>query len=205
MYLRTIAVLASFLALTGCASSLNAVFRRAIVENRIEPGTRVLSMDASRRSIVMQADERGVLQKICAEPPPDVADKLTAALEASGKISSESGESKKSTEAALKDSFALDAVKLFDRPAAVDIFRTGSYALCQMHLNGAIHEPDLGRQYADLLEKTFKSLESDAEARKAEAVAAKARADADKAESERKAAEAEAKPKPSASLASSAL
>jgi hypothetical protein len=143
----------------GCSTQLNSVFRRPIVENGLEGGARVISVDASRRSIMLDSDDHGRLTQVCAEPPPDVADKITAALEISAKASAKTAVGTDATEGAAEarvmDNYAQDAVKLFERAVVADVFRTAGYTLCQYHLNGAIDGKELARQYEALTTHAF--------------------------------------------------
>jgi hypothetical protein len=149
----------------GCSTQLNSVFRRPIVENGLEGGARVISVDASRRSIMLDSDDHGRLTRVCAEPPPDVADKITAALEISAKASAKKAAGANTTEggaeARMMDSYAQDAVKLFERSVVADVFRTAGYTLCQYHLNGAIDGKELARQYEALTTHAFAVLMKD--------------------------------------------
>ena len=98
----------------------------------------VVSLSSERRAMVIKNDG-----KFCAEPPPDVALSVTDRLEAllKGKIEDEG----KAT-AKLLDEYQTAVTKLADRTELLDVYRSGVYAICQYHLNGAID----GQQLVDM-------------------------------------------------------
>lgn len=113
-------------------------------------------MDASRRAMVLHVDQEGNLLRMCAEPPPDVADKITSAVEVA--VSAKLGEQRGEGSTNVKDTFSLDAVKLSERTLVGDMFRSGLYALCQYHANGAIDNEVLTELYRELVHETFELL-----------------------------------------------
>lgn len=152
-WLPTSVGMASIL-LGGCATQLNAVFRRPIIEDTVSKDVTALSLDASRRVIMVHHSAERF--EFCAEPPPDVADKITAALEASltAKFEAE-GKGKAEGSGSVKDNFTLDGIVLSERTVVADIFRTATYALCQYRANRYIGNKDLLDAYTLVLTRTL--------------------------------------------------
>lgn len=75
----------------------------------------------------------GAGQRVCSEPPPDAATSILAkaALEASGKRG-DVGE----VSAKINDEFSTTVAIIAKRTAAVEFWRTTSFAYCQFLLNG---------------------------------------------------------------------
>jgi len=97
-------------------------------------------LSADRRTVIVKllGSDQG---KFCAEPPPDVAQNITTSLESS--LKAKLAEAPAEIESAIKDSLKKEAVVLADRTALLDVYRTGTYSLCQYHLNGAITNQQL--------------------------------------------------------------
>ncbi|OYO30532.1 hypothetical protein CD932_04840 [Janthinobacterium sp. PC23-8] len=81
--------------------------------------------------------------KFCAEPPPDTANGIAAAL--NGSIES-TGKGK----IAVDDKFTTTVTVLAARTASLDAYRTGVYALCQYHLNGAVSSAEVSALFKHL-------------------------------------------------------
>ena len=74
--------------------------------------------------------------KFCAEPPPDVADSVSAALSAA----LAGGNGKIQIEGSVASSFATAAKQLFYRSQGLQLYRDGMFSLCAAYLNGAIKD-----------------------------------------------------------------
>ncbi len=127
--------------LSGCASQLAAFYNRSVVKDNIAGSVATVSLSADRRTVLvgLNGDNQG---RFCAEPPPDSATglktDLNATLKASGK--SERLKTEAAAEANVTDNTETKVVVLAERTPALDAFRTGVYALCQFHLNGAVSD-----------------------------------------------------------------
>lgn len=122
------------LLLSGCTSTAGTFFSRPVVEDSVDKRPGVLSLSADRRTVLFvdSAPQNGMPSvKFCAEPPPDTANGIAAAL--NGSIEA-TGKGK----IAVDDKFTTTVTVLADRTASLDAYRTGVYALCQYHLNGAV-------------------------------------------------------------------
>jgi hypothetical protein len=159
-------MLAAF-TLSGCAGMLQSMnqdpFRNVVV--RYSTGERkdvatALSLDSSRRIILvgMDPDARNA-GKFCAEPPPDTANALEnafkAGLTAKANVKNQAGEGSVNAE----DIGRVTPVTIVSsRSAAVDMYRTGVFALCQYYLNGAISGPELIKAFASLTDNVAQKL-----------------------------------------------
>ncbi|WP_141213182.1 hypothetical protein [Janthinobacterium sp. PC23-8] len=133
------------LLLCGCASTTGTFFNRPVVEDSLDKRPGVLSLSADRRTVLFvdppSAGVPGV--KFCAEPPPDTANGIAAAL--NGSIES-TGKGK----IAVDDKFTTTVTVLAARTASLDAYRTGVYALCQYHLNGAVSSAEVSALFKHL-------------------------------------------------------
>lgn len=140
MLLRLVPIVLATM-LSGCASQLSAFYNRSVVKDNIAGSVATVSLSADRRTVLvgLNGDNQG---RFCAEPPPDSATGLKTDLAASLKASAKSEKLKTeaSAESALSDKAETTVVVLAERTPALDAFRTGVYALCQFHLNGAVSD-----------------------------------------------------------------
>ncbi|MBW3508276.1 MULTISPECIES: hypothetical protein [Janthinobacterium] len=145
------------LLLCGCASQLGTLFNRPVVEDSVDKMPGVFSLSADRRTVIFVTEENlgvdannAVIKRqtrFCAEPPPDTANGIEAAL--NGKLDV-TGKAGVRGNAEFDDEFETTVSVLADRTAALDAYRTGVYALCQYHLNGAIQSGDVKVLFSEL-------------------------------------------------------
>jgi hypothetical protein len=142
--LKTMAAVASVLGISGCASTIGALTHRPVVEDNIKDTVSTVSLSADRRTVVVITDGPG-RSRFCAEPPPDTATGLKADLEAelNAKLNNERAGFQAEGGGKLKDGLTTTVTVIAERTAPLDAFRTGVYALCQYHLNGAIAKEDV--------------------------------------------------------------
>lgn len=140
--------------LSGCASTLGALFNRPVVEDSVGDVVSTMSLSADRRTVVILTAEGKNKGKFCAEPPPDTATALKTELEASleAKAKSEKLKAEIEGKTSLKDKLETTVVVLADRTPALDAFRTGVYALCQFNLNGAISDAEVKPTFLRLIQ-----------------------------------------------------
>ena len=143
---------------TGCASSLHEFHNRAVVEDNIEDAVGTLSLNAQRRTVIVALDgeNRG---KFCAEPPPDVAESVTTSLEAALKATIK--ETDTDVSGSLKDTLETQITVLGERTTILDVYRTGTYALCQYHLNGAMGAKELQESFDSLTQQVLDKMGSE--------------------------------------------
>ena len=141
--------------LSGCASSVKSFFDRAVVEDDVDGAVGTLSVTAARRMALVRLEEpnRG---RFCAEPPPDVSENIVSTLDA--QLKAKIAKLQSDAELGLKDSLTVQAVALTERTALLDVYRTGTYALCQYHLNGAIKDNELKSSFDALTTKVLEEL-----------------------------------------------
>jgi hypothetical protein len=150
---RLAIILVSSLLASGCASTISAISNRAVAENSVNGAVSTVSLAADRRTVVVVTEGTN-RSKFCAEPPPDTATGLKTDLDASLEAKAKSDKVKAEAEgkASLKDKSETTVTVIAERTAPLDAFRTGVYALCQFHLNGAIAKEDVKPLFEKLIE-----------------------------------------------------
>lgn len=150
---RHFATFAALVTLSGCASTIGTFLNRPVVEDNVHDTLSTMSLAADRRTIIIKTtgDDKG---RFCAEPPPDTATNLKTELEASleAKAKLEKAKADLAGEFGLKDKLEASVVVIAERTAALDAFRTGVYALCQFHLNGAIADGSVPEMFKRLIQ-----------------------------------------------------
>ena len=136
--------------MSGCASTVGAFYNRPVVEDDVGGTLRTISLSADRRTVIVAPPGKPEL-RFCAEPPPDTATALKTDLDASV--------AQKGVTLGLKDKFETSVTVLSARNAPLDAFRTGTYALCQFYLNGAIEKKDVKELFVLLL-TTFRDTQN---------------------------------------------
>ncbi len=152
MLLRLVPVALATL-LSGCASQLTAFYNRSVVKDNIGGSVATVSLSADRRTVLvgLNGDNQG---RFCAEPPPDSATGLKTDLAASLKASGKSDKlrTEAAAESRVDDKTETTVVVLAERTPALDAFRTGVYALCQFHLNGAVSDAQVEVLFSRLIQ-----------------------------------------------------
>jgi hypothetical protein len=151
--LKAAAIVASVLVLCGCASTIGGLVNRPVAENSVGGAVSTVSLAADRRTVVVVTDGAN-RTKFCAEPPPDTATGLKADLDATldAKAKSERAKAEAEGKLSIKDKFETTVNVIAERTAPLDAFRTGVYALCQLHLNGAISKEDVKPLFEKLID-----------------------------------------------------
>lgn len=141
--------------LTGCSSTMKSFYDRAVVEDSVGGAVGVLSVTAARRMalIRLEGQNRG---KFCAEPPPDVSENVSTTLDAA--IKAKLANSPVDIDGTIKDTLKVEAVVLAKRTALLDVYRTGTYSLCQYHLNGAISDTEIIAGFKELTDKVLEEM-----------------------------------------------
>jgi hypothetical protein len=158
--LRLIVLLVLTALASGCASTASTLVNRPVVENTVDGAVSTVSLAADRRTVVVVTEGTN-RSKFCAEPPPDTATGLKTELEASLEAKAKSDQAKAEVQGkgSVKESTVTTVTVIAERTAALDVFRTGVYALCQYYLNGAIAKEEVGPLFEKLIE-AFASSES---------------------------------------------
>lgn len=169
--MRNVIVVIVALLSTGCTSMYKAFsddpVRATIItgENK-RAAIATVSLDASRRNVVVVLTGNRIGQ-FCAEPPPDTASAIESILEAEAKAKGEIMEKKSELDGKLKDTYKSAVVVIAKRTELLDIYRTGTYSLCQYYLNDAIGKEELGTLFENLTDKVLSRIpEASSEERK---------------------------------------
>lgn len=144
----TLVACISIIFFTGCGN-LKDYLTRPVIEDDLEGVVSTASLSADRRTVIVKliGQEAG---KFCAEPPPDVAQNLTSSIEATLKATIP--KVKIEGEGEYKETVAREIVVLAKRTVLLDIYRTGTYSLCQFHLNKGINPNELITRFDALTE-----------------------------------------------------
>jgi hypothetical protein len=134
---------------SGCASTAGTFFNRPVVEDSVDGAVSTISLSADRRTVVV-VTEGPNRTKFCAEPPPDTATGLKSELDAS--LKAKAAKAQLEADLGLKDKFETTVVVVAERTAPLDAFRTGVYALCQLHLNGGMNAEDVKTSFFKLID-----------------------------------------------------
>jgi len=156
MKLLNIAILAcGVLSIQGCGLSwFTNPMEQPIIEDKVgKSGFRTLSTTSGRRVVIFNQD----LHRLCAEPPPDVADNLTSAFAAA----LEGSDGTVTAKAEISKAFASTAKQLFQRSQGVQLYRDGMYSLCQSYMNEAIGKVELLKMQKTLLETSSDLIEKE--------------------------------------------
>ena len=150
---RIALILCAAVMATGCASTVGAFFNRPVVEDSVSGAISTVSLAADRRTVVV-VTEGPNRTKFCAEPPPDTATGLKTELDASleAKAKSDQAKAEAHGKATIKDKLETTVTVIAERTAPLDAFRTGAYALCQYHLNGALAKEDVRPLFEKLID-----------------------------------------------------
>jgi hypothetical protein len=147
---KFILLLVSVTLVSGCASTAGTFFNRPVIEDSIQDAVSTVSLAADRRTVVV-VTEGANRTKFCAEPPPDTATGLKTDLDLELKAKAKSDKAKAEAKGVAKDKFETTVTVIAERTAPLDAFRTGVYALCQFHLNGAVSKEDVKPLFEKLI------------------------------------------------------
>jgi len=106
----------------------------------------ILATTPERRVVIVKMPEN----RFCAEPPADAADNVSAALTAVAQASDQG----RVTEGQLgiAQALATSVKQLFQRSQGVQLYRDGTFMLCNAYLNGAITQDQFLKKHEKLLE-----------------------------------------------------
>lgn len=147
-----LALLATLVALAACSGH-----RPPVVEDKIggnfgfneELGTFAIAPDYSVAFVQLSNTEHRMQgdsgNRFCAQAPADAASELSSAFSGAVKAASESGQT---IDLSAAGQFASAIRQLFVRSQGVQLYRDGSFAVCNAYLNDALTK----QQYNDQLE-----------------------------------------------------
>lgn len=140
MKIKSILILCVGLSLSACGSRyFSARSTNPMIEDRVRAGPKT---DQDHRSnvgvLTTRADRRTILligtDKICAEPPPDVAEAV------SSQVGLKLGKSDKEN-AAFESRLQTALLQLAQRSQGLEMFRSSSFTLCNMYINNVFGDP----------------------------------------------------------------
>ena len=138
---------------SGCASSLGTVMNRPVVENSVGGVVSTVSLSAERRNVVVVTAPGKNQGKYCAEPPPDTAKEIATQLKAAVEAQARAGGEPLIARGSLDDLYREQMHVLATRTPALDAFRIGLYALCQMYVIEALTEAEVNALFGKLIDK----------------------------------------------------
>jgi hypothetical protein len=153
--MKCLPILAAAALGTGCTSMFKVMTDDPVRATNIRrdkderDAIATISLDASRRNVIVRLTEDRMGQ-FCAEAPPDTASAIESLIDANVRARAEAGERKAEGEAGLKDVYKSNVVVVAKRTELLDIYRTGTYALCQYYINGAIDGNALRQSFDSL-------------------------------------------------------
>lgn len=168
--MRNSLLLTSFaVALTGCAGMFDAIQRDPVRIEKISiregDALATVSLNAEKRNVLVSLSE-GKVGVYCAEPPPEVAKALDIGRVASVKAEGGLTPEKKAKLEAESSETAKEAITvLAQRTVLLDVYRTGTYSLCQFYANGAISSPELVKQFDALSQAVIRALTQEPKAK----------------------------------------
>lgn len=176
--LRTVCAAGIVAMLSACTSIFDAMNRRpaellpiyAEKDSDREIEMVAVSLSAEKRAVLVGVGSHS--GKFCAEPPPEVAKAFdidrTDALSLNSQLSAEKkAEIKAEQREAVKEALSVIA----QRTVLLDIYRTGTYTLCQFFLNDAMTAKDLTVSFDKLTDGVLRAYSDSANAIAAESVA----------------------------------
>jgi hypothetical protein len=137
--------------LSGCA--LFSSDKQPVIEDHINDWNGkekigILSTTAERREVVFKMPKN----QFCAEAPPDIAESLSSSLSAMAQGSvKDTTAAEVTARLEVAKTFATTIATLFRRSQGVQLFRDGSFNLCEAYLNGAIDGPQYIKLHENLL------------------------------------------------------
>jgi hypothetical protein len=140
MSARILSPVAALSLLMGC-SSLTSPKEKPVIEDKVGSRMGVLATTAERRVVLIDLKE----DHFCAEAAPDVAESLNSSIRIAAEYASKAASGPERTASAeFARNLSTSLSTLFSRTQGVQLFRDGSYALCQARFNGAM--PDAAFQ-----------------------------------------------------------
>jgi hypothetical protein len=152
--LKTVILIAMLTTLVGCAGMFDAIQRDPVRVEKIKArdGDKIatVSLSAEKRNVLVLLD--GVRSGVyCAEPPPEIVKAFNIERESSLKAEGTLTPEKKAEIEAKNEEKTKEAITvLSQRTVLLDVYRTGTYSLCQFYANGAISSEELAKQFESL-------------------------------------------------------
>jgi hypothetical protein len=155
MYRVLFTIIISVFVLQGCGLKfLVPPKENPIIEDTIGQNLyRTMATTAERRIVIINNSKdpnyRGLY---CAEPSPDSADNLASSLSSYLKAAESSGDKSLSTSGGFDKTLATTVQQLGTRSQGLQLYRDGTYALCQAYMNGILDQPAYIKRLDKLLD-----------------------------------------------------
>jgi hypothetical protein len=147
MRTRISSALAIMALLSGC-SALTPPKEKPVIEDKVGDRMGVLATTAERRVVLIDLKN----DHFCAEAAPDVAEALNSTIRIAAEYSSKAASGpERSANAEFARGLTTSVSTLFSRTQGVQLFRDGSYALCQARMNGAMPDAAFQSRFDALL------------------------------------------------------
>jgi len=166
VYLFVVLISLSMLLFSGCAH-FTSPKEQPVIEDTIwlsrvlrARTASVFSLTPERRTVLIMPDP-GENLRICAEPPPDVAENLTSSIRFLAELQVKHPEIPVGVSAEFYRAFASSAMRLFYRSQGIQLFRDGMYNLCQAYMNKAIDKEKYMEKYKELLDSAKALIEKE--------------------------------------------
>jgi hypothetical protein len=144
----TMLLATSVAALTGCGA-FSSPRESPVIEERVTDfGLRkigILATTAERRAVIVKVPER----LLCAEPPPDVGEAVAAAF--SAYLQAEGSKLPVEAKGGVARASGTSIAQLTYRTQGLQLYRDGSFFLCNMYMNGVIKDKEYEVARKDLL------------------------------------------------------
>jgi hypothetical protein len=124
--------------LGGC-SVFTPPKEKPVIEDTVGSRIGTLATTAERRVVLVDLNK----DHFCAEAAPDVAESVNSSIRAAVEYSSKgTSASERTAQAEIARQLSTSISMLFSRTQGVQLFRDGSYALCQARMNGDVKDKD---------------------------------------------------------------
>lgn len=150
--LKALLAASAGVALCGCGLFSSPRENPAIEERITDWGMKkvgILATTAERRAVIVKVPER----LLCAEPPPDVGEAVAAAF--SAYLQAEGSKLPVEAKGGVARSSGSSIAQLTYRTQGLQLYRDGSFFLCNMYMNGVIDEPTYENSRKDLLKASI--------------------------------------------------
>lgn len=152
-------IVAFLLSILSACTALTPPKERPVIEDKVK-NVGLLTVTPERRAILIK--ENKDLDVYCAEPSPDVAEGITSTLRAVAEAAVKDGKGKSiEASAEIAKNFSSAISTLFVRSQGIQLFRDGSYALCQAYQNRAITSDQFKAMFETLLTTSSKLVDNE--------------------------------------------
>lgn len=135
------------LVLAGC-SVFTPPKEKPVIEDKVGDRMGTIATTAERRVVLVDLKK----DHFCAEAAPDVAESLNSSIRIAAEYASKAASGpERSANAEIARTLSTSISTLFSRTQGVQLFRDGTYALCQARLNGAMPDAAFQKRFDDLL------------------------------------------------------